>query len=109
MMIRFEVIASENSVAGTAFSDSAICAKKGQELVVDILFDTMHIAPGSYCLDMLAFEVNDFGVQDWVDRIGGAAQIEIFKRSENDTDWLPQWWGHTKLHDIRITNVKHIG
>ena len=108
MMIRFEVIASDNSVAGTAFSDSAICAKKGQELLVDILFDTMHIAPGSYCLDMLAFEVNDFGVQDWVDRIGGAAQIEIFKRSENDTDWLPQWWGHTKLHDIRITNVKHI-
>ena len=108
MRLRMEVFASDNSIAGTMFLDSVLQAKQGQQLAIDLLIDTDHLAPGNYRFDLLAFEQNDFGIQDWCDRVPGAPNLEIVKRKDNDLDWLPQWWGHTVFSDITLSGVQTI-
>lgn len=103
MKLRFEIIAADNTVAGTTFSDSAVKMEPGEEKDFYLSVDTANMAPGNYRFDLLAFEQNDFGVQDWCDRIEGAAQIELDRRSEADLEWLPQYWGHTRFKDFIIT------
>ncbi len=100
MLLRFEIIASDNTVAGTMFSREPIARKSGDEFSLHLQLNTAHMAPGNYRLDMLAFERNDFGMQDFVDRIEGALQLEIEKKSTGDIEWLPQYWGHTRFNDI---------
>lgn len=104
MFIRFEIFASDNTVSGTMFSSDCIEKKAGEVFDLYLTVDTAHIAPGSYRFDMLAFEKNDFGIQDWVDRVGGALQVDIVKREQDDLEWLPQWWGHTRFNDIEVSN-----
>ncbi|MDO4465993.1 MAG: ABC transporter ATP-binding protein [Bacillota bacterium] len=103
MRLRFEIIAPDNTVAGTMFSRDCVDIQKGEEKDIYLAIDTKNMTPGNYRFDMLAFEQNDFGVQDFVDRIEGAAQIELIKTNENDLEWLPQFWGHTKFNDFEIT------
>ena len=105
MRLRFEVVASDNAVIGTMFSDQALNAKRGEEFIAEMLLDTDHFTPGTFRFDLLAFETNDFGVQDWTDRVEGAMILEITKR-QNDIEWLPQWWGHVKLTELRLASVE---
>ncbi len=105
MKLRFEIIASDNTIAGTMFSDGIIKATKGDLIELDLKFSTENMVPGNYRFDMLAFESNDFGIQDFVDRVEGAPIIELVKRNEKDLDWLPQWWGHTKYQDVAVKRV----
>lgn len=105
MKLRMEVFASDGSIAGTMFLDGNIRGKKGERLTLDLKIDTAHLTPGNYRFDLLAFEQNDFGVQDWCDRVEGAPILELVKRNEDDLDWLTKWWGHTQLHDLRLETV----
>ena len=102
MKLRMEVFASDNTVAGTMFLDGVLKADKGELLTLNLLIDTAHLAPGNYRFDLLAYEQNDFGIQDWCDRVAGAPILDIVKRNDNDLDWLPQWWGHTQFHDLHL-------
>ncbi len=106
MRLRMEAFASDNAVAGTMFLDKLLCAKRGDRLTVNMEIDTAHMAPGNYRLNLLAFEQNDFGIQDWCDRVEGAPIIEIVKKNDGELDWLPQWWGHTQFHDIKLKSVE---
>ena len=72
------------------------------EFELNLKLNTSHMVPGSYRFDMLAFERNDFGMQDFVDRIEGALQLDIVKKDSSDIEWLPQYWGHTKFCDIEF-------
>lgn len=108
MKLRYEIIASDNTVAGAMFLADKISANKGEEIELCLEINTEHLAPGNYRFDLLAFESNDFGIQDWVDKVEGAPILEIEKRAEKDLEWLAQWWGHTQFADICLCSVnKH--
>ncbi len=103
MRIRFEIVASDNSVAGTMFSENNVVLDVGKEEYFLLKVDTKNLAPGNYRFDMLAFEQNEFGVQDFCDRIEGALQITLEKANEKDLEWLPQYWGHTRFDPFIIS------
>lgn len=106
MKLRFEIIAADNTVAGTMFLSDNLSAKAGEVIELHLGINTEHLVPGNYRFDLLAFEMNDFGMQDWVDKIEGAPVLEIEKRNPKDLEWLPQWWGHTRFSDIQLQDVK---
>ena len=105
MQLRFEINASDNTVAGTMFSKEYLSAKAGQILELDLELNTEYMVPGTYRFDLLAFERNDFGLQDWCDRVSSAPILELQKKDRADLEWLPQWWGHTKFKDVLITSI----
>ena len=107
MKLRFEIVASDNTVVGTMFSDFSLHGKRGENLTVNMQLDTNHLAPGAYRFDMLAFEMNDFGMQDWTDKVEGALNLEIIKQ-QTGIEWLPQWWGHVNLPDIHLISSEVI-
>ena len=105
MKIRFEILAEDNTIAGTVFSAESINLEADVERIFDLKIETANMVPGNYRFDMLAFEQNDFGLQDFVDRIEGAAQIELVKRNSTDLNWLPLYWGHTRFNDFHIEEI----
>ena len=102
MALRFEIYAYGRVVCGTAFSAQTLRAEEGECFSVDIALDTKHFAPGRYRFDLLAFETNDFGMQDWTDRVEGAMILDIV-RAPTDIEWLSKWWGNVKFDDFPIT------
>lgn len=106
MKLRFEIIAADNTVAGAMFLSDTLSAKAGEEMQLHLGINTEHLVPGNYRFDLLAFETNDFGMQDWVDKVEGAPILEIEKRTEKDLEWLPQWWGHTHFSDVELYSFK---
>ena len=79
---------------------------EGLEKTFDLKIDTINMVPGNYRFDMLAFEQNEFGLQDFVDRIEGAAQIDLVKRNSTDLDWKSMFWGHTRYNDFHIIEIE---
>ena len=106
MHLRFEINASDNTVSGAMFSAKSLSAKEGEILELELGLNTEHMVPGNYRFDLLAFEQNDFGLQDWCDKVSGAPLLELQKRNRTDLEWLPQWWGHTRFEDIQIDSIQ---
>ena len=106
IQLRFEIFASDNTVAGTMFTKDCLSAKAGQNLELRLELNTAHMVPGNYRFDLLAFERNDFGLQDFCDRVSGAPIIELQKKNSSDLEWLPQWWGHTQFEDVLIESIQ---
>lgn len=105
MMLRFEVIAPDGSVAGTMFLKDKLSMSAGTQFILNLGIDTAHFAPSLYRFDLLAFEANEFGIQDWVDRVEGAMILEFHKKSSTDLEWLSQSWGYTKFNDMTIISL----
>lgn len=105
MKLRMEIFGADNSIVGTMFLNGTIQARRGQSLTLNLTIDTAHLAPGNYRFDLLAYEQNDFGVQDWCDRVEGAPVLELVKQNDSDLEWLGKWWGHTHLHDLTLESV----
>ena len=103
IQLRFEINASDNTIAGTMFSEEYISAKAGQVMELYLDVNTEHMVPGTYRFDLLAFERNEFGLQDFCDRVSGAPILELQKKDRYELEWLPQWWGHTKFENMHIT------
>ncbi len=108
MGIRFEIVASDNTVAGAAFTDGFFEAKEGDILYIEFEFNTENIAPGRYRVDMLAYEANEFGTQDFVDKVEGAFVLALEKAEDAVVEWLPQWWGHTRFNDAAVKKVEYV-
>ena len=76
--------------------------------MLSLVLDTQHMVPGNYRFDLLAFERNEFGNQEWCDRVSGAPILELYKKERSDLEWLPLWWGHTKFEDVQIASIQVI-
>lgn len=105
--IRFEVLFQDDSIVGTSISKNTISAKKDQLLNLSIKFGTENFAPGKYKVTALAFTSNDFGTQDFFDRVDVAFTFEIVDNNAN-LQWLHKYWGHIHLDDIDIYRVNYL-
>lgn len=102
---RFEIYYLDGSIAGTAFLDSAITAKAGQNVETVMEIPTDNFAPGKYKTVALAYERDVYGNQIGVDRVSLALSFEIV--SDNDElVWLHQYWGHVKFDDMTLKEIR---
>lgn len=106
MKIRLEIVAADNNIAGAMFSSTSVSAKQGEVFDLLLTVDTTHMAPGSYRFDLFAYESNEFGLQEWCDRVQNAMQLDLHKRNASDLEWISRNWGHTRYHDIEINAIE---
>ena len=59
-------------------------------------------------MDILAYEANEFGTQDFVDKVEGAFVLILEKAEDAVVEWLPQWWGHTRFNDAVVKRVDYV-
>lgn len=105
---RFEVQFQNGSKAGTAFSNFPINCTVNQTSTLGLTFDTAHLAPGKYQIDIVAYIYDSFGTEYFLDGVypGFTIEIKDALNDENSLLWLHQYWGHIHLHDVLIeTNI----
>ena len=106
---RFELWDSEK-VFATALSDKEIDLFGNKHYKIDFQFDTKHIAPGVYRVNMVAYQFDSNGNELLIDGVYPGFRFEIDSRvtDNNKLVWLSRSWGNIHLQDVSITEVKII-
>ena len=99
---RLEIFNSEGTVIGTCFSDQPIQTEHAGELKIEMSLSTDNFSPGRYTCVALLYDRNQFGNQNWIDRVYPALSFEIIPDETRDLNWLHRYWGHVQFDDIRI-------
>ena len=101
---RFEVKFSDGTIAATALTEESLDLFEGEEALLHMNFDTTHVAPGKYMVDIIAYTYNQFGTEQFLDGVYPGLSFEIDDEvvEENELIWLHQYWGHVRLHDVKL-------
>ena len=102
IFFRLEIQYKDGTLAGTMLTDKPVNFTVGTKSVA-FLMDTSHLAPGMYKADIVAFLRNPFGDQRLVDGVYPGFAFKIIDgEEEGRIMWRHRWWGHVRLHDLRI-------
>lgn len=101
---RFEIKYQDGTIVGTMLSDSTVSFGVGETKEVAMKFDTAHLVPGRYYVDIVAYVYNEFGAEQFLDGVYPGLILEISDElnESNPLLWLHQYWGHVHLHDVSI-------
>lgn len=104
LRFRFVIHFQDGAVPGTMISKNPIRTNRGEKQSICVKLDTSHLMSGKYNVSVIAFQTNDFGAEQIVDGVYPGFYFEIVDRSDGDNlRWLPQYWGHTRLHDAIVS------
>ena len=101
---RFELRYQDGTIVGTMLAGQTVCFKAGSINKVSLKMNTIHLTPGRYRADIIAYTYNDFGQEQFLDGVypGLVFEINDVLNDENKLLWLHQYWGHIRLHDVQI-------
>ena len=101
VFFRFEIKTKNGENVGTVFSKTGISLKAGIS-TVSVLFDTSHLAPGSYYANIVAYQQNEFRRDRILDGVypGFSFLIDNSLKTGNELMWPTRFWGSTHLHDL---------
>lgn len=101
---RFELYSQDGIKVGTMLSANEITIETSEKSMSLVQMDTSHLTPGRYMVDIVAYQDNQFGSEQFLDGVypGIAFQIKNDEKGKDKMVWLPQHWGHVRLHDISL-------
>ena len=101
---RFEIQYADGTVAAAAFTDKEIDFLQVGAQKIDLEFDASHLAPGRYKADMVAYSIDPFGNDIYLDGVIPALSFEITDNEivDENSNWLHRYWGHARLNDIHV-------
>ncbi len=104
---RFEIQHQSGTKAGTMFTDIPVMFSGEGESQLLLKIDTTHLAPGRYYIDIVAYIYNELGVEQFLDGVYPGMVLDIASDlgNGNELNWLHQYWGHIRMHDISIKTV----
>ena len=102
---RFELHSQDGTKVGTMLSANGIKFEADVEATVRIQVDTAHLTPGRYVADIIAYQDNEFGTEQFLDGVypGLVFQIRNEQSEKNKLVWLHQHWGYIRLHDMYLS------
>ena len=102
--LRFEIKYQDDTNAGTMFLNQGINFEKNEEKDCCMIINTEHLVPGQYRVNIVAYVYDKFGVEQFLDGVypGFVFEIDDTVNADNELIWLHQYWGHIRLHDIRV-------
>ena len=103
---RFELWDSER-VFATALSNKEIDLVGNKLYRVSFRFDTSHIAPGIYRVNMVAYQFDENGNELLIDGVypGFRFEIESQVTKANKLVWLSKYWGNIHLQNFELVDV----
>ncbi len=89
---------------GTMFSSLGTTIEADKENSVHMVLDTDHLAPGRYKIDIVAYQFNEYGHENYLDGVYPGLILEISEAftEDNKLVWLHRNWGHVHLDDVRV-------
>ena len=103
---RFEIQTLSGTPVGTMLSKNSFDILKDKTTSVALTLNFLHLAPGRYRANIVAYCVNEFGTEYFLDGVYPGCVFDIIDNddAEDKTVWLAQFWGHTRFEDIYITD-----
>lgn len=98
---RASIARVDGTAIGTAFSQEAICGRKGYTYESFFEFDATNLSEGVYVFYLLAFERNEYGAVENLDKPEEPIYFEIYT-NDNDEKWNSALWGHVRLNELKI-------
>ena len=103
LRLRMEVSHKDGTMVGTAFSKDIVDVMTLGNNVLKMEWDTAHLAPGEYSVEMCVFEINTEGQEFVLDDVTPALCFVLDEPNDEDHPvWLHQWWGHVRLNDVQL-------
>ena len=101
---RFEIKYQDGTSAGTMLTDRGINFEGSELQKIPLQFDTAHMAPGRYLVDIIAYIYDDYGNEQFLDGVYPGFVLDIDDKVDEDNQllWLHQYWGHVRLHDVAV-------
>lgn len=98
---RASIARVDGTIVGTVFSKEAVLGKKGYSYESLIEFDSTNLAEGAYVFYLLAFERNEYGAIENLDKPEQPIYFEIYV-DDNNENWNALLWGPIRLNPFEI-------
>lgn len=102
LLFRFVVSRLDGTPIGISISPNLINDKITKyELFSKIELCTDFLAPGEYLVDIVCFEVNEFGTYVIHDMVNSAFNFTVLPRNNvmHNIEWNHRWWGNIRFPD----------
>lgn len=102
--LRFEIKFQDDTNVGTMILNQGINYKEKERKQIHLKIDTSHLVPGQYVVNIVAYVYNQFGEEEFLDGVypGLIFEIDDTIAKNNQLIWLHQYWGHVRLHDVKV-------
>ena len=102
--LRFEIQYQDGTNVGTMLMNEGISLNANSQARFLLRFDTAHLTPGRYKVDIIAYVDDEFGSECFLDGVYPGMVFELSDRInvDNPLIWLHQYWGHVHLHDVKL-------
>lgn len=80
------------------------------EIFENIELNTNLLAPGEYCVDLVCYEVSDFGTYVVHDFLNPAFNFTVLSDNTDMCifDWSHKWWGNIRFPDSKVTELSNL-
>ena len=104
---RFEIKFQDGVKVGTMLSAGTVDHLDAGHNQIRIRLNTMHLTPGRYVADIIAYNFNELGQEQFLDGVYPGVIFEISDKinEHNKLNWLHQYWGNVHLHDVDVKRV----
>ena len=105
---RFVFSTTDRGTIGTMFTNHTVNIPTGNCQVMNFLIDLEHLMSGRYRIDIIAFQIDEFGREHIVDGVYPGMFLELIESEESRKDvvWLPRYWSNIRLHDMTCSLVE---
>ena len=101
---RFEFLTSDGQKTGTMFTNEKMSFKDGETKTTSITIDTMHLTPGRYRINLIAFFTSISGEDHYLDGVYPGFILEINEDDNNALHWRRENWTAIRLQDARVNS-----
>ena len=100
LRVRLELRFGDETPIGTVPSTVLGCVEGGETATYLLEFTPLHLTKGTYRVDMVLFELDEFGNSFDQDLILPIFDFDI--QEEEGIVWNPNTWGHIRFPDIKL-------
>ena len=104
--LRFEIQTFSGQIIITMLSEDFLFINKTKISEIEIQMDLKHLMPGKYKVNIVAYSVNEFGTEYFLDGVYPGMFFEIVDKGDSEIIWLPQFWGYIRLGNLKISHIK---
>ena len=102
IQFRFETKYQSDSLAGTILSDQLNEIPSSENFDCKFCIDLSHLMNGRYSFDIVAFQIDEYGNDVFLDSVFPGMFIEITPEKNSNIDWNHKYLGHVNLHVAKL-------
>jgi len=105
LFLRYEIQTINGQAIATALTEDSFCISENMSKEICLVFTMKNLVPGKYRANIIAFLIDEFGTERYIDGVYPGFEFDIIKmesREHNNLIWNPLYWGNVRLENIRI-------